>query len=87
MKKTIILLKRVFPQHLQEYEWRCDAPFKPLALVVATVAVKITKMNQLHCGELERRNSDSNFPTTLINDNIDDLNYLVTENVYNNSVV
>lgn len=43
----------------------------------------------LDSGELEKCTSspENNFPTTIITDKIDDLNYLVTENDYINSVV
>ena len=44
-------------------------------------------MNQYSGGEPERRNAESNFPTTIITGKIDDLTYSVTENDYINSVL
>ena len=47
----------------------------------------ITSMNQYNVGEPERRNAESNFPTTIITGKIDDSTYSVTENDYINSVL
>lgn len=44
-------------------------------------------MNQIHDGESETRNTENNFQTTIITDKLEDLNYLVIENEYINSVL